>query len=107
MAVRTYIEKAGASCPPVPELARLFGLNAKTINATFTEAYGMSVSRFIKERRLAWAHELLQNSQLPLREICSRLGFSQVSNFSNAFKDFFGYSPTILRQKTVPNEFNK
>jgi AraC-like DNA-binding protein len=106
-AVKSHIEQTGLSCPSVPELAKLFGLTTKTINAAFTEAYGMTVTRFIKERRLASAHELLQNSQLPLKEICAQLGYSQVSNFSNAFKDFFGYSPTTLRQKTVPKALNK
>jgi AraC-like DNA-binding protein len=107
VAVRTYIEKAGLNCPSVPELARRFGLTAKTINSAFTEAYGMTVTRFIKERRLACAHELLQNSQLTIREICSQLGYSQVSNFSNAFKDFFGYCPTTLRQKSFPKALSR
>ena len=101
-AVKAHIVRSGLHCPNLPELARLFGLTPKTLNTAFVRAYGMSVSRFIREQRLTIAHEQLQNSNLPLREICARLGYSQVSNFSTAFKEFFGYSPTTLRRKVMP-----
>ena len=100
-AVRAHIEATGLRCPNLPELAHTFGLTAKTLNTDFIEAYGMSVSRFIREHRLSIAHEQLQNTDVPLRELCERLGYSHVSNFSSTFKAFFGYSPTALRQKVT------
>jgi len=100
-AVRDYIREAGAVLPAASEVARVFGVSPRTLNATFLDAFGMTVSRYIKEQRLTIAHELLTSTTRSIREVSSQLGYSQISNFSASFKAFFGYSPTTLRQKPV------
>jgi len=76
-------------------------LTPRTLNAAFVDAYGMTVSQYIKEHRLLMAHEELINSHTSIREIAAKLGYSQLSNFSAAFKSLFGYAPTTLRLKPV------
>ncbi len=76
-------------------------MSVKTLTLAFVQDYGMTVAQFIREHRLALAHEQLTTSSLPIREIASRLGYSQMSNFSALFKSFYGYSPSTLRQQRV------
>lgn len=98
-AVHDLIRQQPANLPTTAELAKRFGLSAKTLNGAFMREYGMSVAQFIKEHRLTLAHEQIANSTLPIREIAARLGYSQMSNFSAVFKSFYGYSPSTLRQQ--------
>lgn len=98
-AVHDLIRQQPANLPTTAELAKRFGLSAKTLNGAFMREFGMSVAQFTKEHRLALAHDQIVNSTLPIREIAARLGYSQMSNFSAAFKSFYGYSPSTLRQQ--------
>jgi len=100
-AIRDHITACGLNLPNGQMLSEMFGLTPRTLNAAFVNAYGMTVARYIKEHRLLIAHEQLTNSDIPIREVASMLGFSQVSNFSAAFKSLFGYPPTTLRRKPV------
>ncbi len=97
-AAYNLIRELGPAVTKGEQIAHRLGVSTKTLNAAFIESYGMSISRFIKEQRLAIAHEHVLHSNKPLREICDLLGYSQIGNFSAAFKDFFGYSPSELRK---------
>jgi AraC-like DNA-binding protein len=44
------------------------------------------------------AKEFLGNNQMPISEIAERLGFSDPSSFSQAFKRWHGCSPLKYRQ---------
>lgn len=101
-AIRDHIMACGLNLPTGQMLSQMFGLTPRTLNAAFLNAYGMTVARYIKEHRLLVAHERLTNSDVSIREIASMLGYSQVSNFSAAFKSLFGYPPTGLRRKPAP-----
>lgn len=100
-AVHDLIRERGSSLPSSTELAKMFGVSGKTLNQSFSDAYGMSITRYLKEQRLAIAHEQLLSTNLSVQEICTRLGYSQVSNFSAAFKAFYGYPPAALRRSTA------
>lgn len=100
-AVHDLIKELGSNLPETVELAKMFGVSGKTLNQSFIDAYGMSIARYLKEHRLAVAHEQLLSTNLSVQEICTRLGYSQVSNFSAAFKAFYGYPPASLRRSTA------
>jgi len=103
-AIRDHIHACGLNIPNSQTLSHQFGLTPRTLNAAFVDAYGMTVSQYIKEHRLLMAHEELINSHTSIGEIAAKLGYSQLSNFSAAFKSLFGYAPTTLRLKPVPKE---
>lgn len=44
---------------------------------------------------------MLVETGLPMKVLASRLGYSHVNNFINAFKNRFGYSPGSLRRKAL------
>ncbi|UOD50630.1 helix-turn-helix domain-containing protein [Orrella daihaiensis] len=82
-------------------LAKLFGVSPKSMNMAFVRKYGMSVAQFIREQRLALAHEQITQSKLQISEIAAKLGYPHISNFSSLFKSFYGYSPITLRNQAM------
>ena len=83
--------------PSIKEMALLAGMNAQKMNSLFKEEYQLPIHKFITRQRLRDAHTAIQTSKIPLKELASRLGYSHVNHFSNAFKREFGYAPSNLR----------
>lgn len=83
--------------PTLDELARRYGLSARTLNDDFKQTFGQSIVGFITAHRLAQAHTLLLNSEIAMKQLADRLGYSHVNHFSNAFRRQYGYSPGTLR----------
>jgi hypothetical protein len=53
----------------------------------------------IRETRLKYAAELLQDSNLNISEVAYKSGFHSISYFSRSYKDYFGYPPKEHRNK--------
>ncbi len=60
-------------------------------------------SRYLLHLRLNRAAELIQNSDLMIREISDQLGFSDPYNFSRAFRRAFGVPPGHMRNSNNTN----
>lgn len=72
--------------------------NPNYLNRLMIRQTGMSLHRYILQRRLAKATRLLLTSQLSINEIASQLGFYSASHFSNFFKQETGVSPARYRK---------
>lgn len=75
-----------------------FGIARSTLYRLFEPLGG--VSTYITERRLHYAFRLIVDSQQPrqrISQLAFKLGFSQPSAFTRAFKDLFGLSPKEVR----------
>lgn len=59
---------------------------------------GYSVSNYIRHIRLLKAAELLQTTELPIREVAERVGFHELSYFSSSFLSEFKTSATEWRK---------
>ena len=66
---------------------------------TFQQVTGMSFSTYMQIMRLEKARDMLQFGKEPIRAIAEHCGYSEVSNFSRAFKNHFGDSPNNIRAK--------
>ena len=58
---------------------------------------GQSTAAYMRSYRLARGRQLLSNSQLSVREIAYRVGFSDPCYFSRTFSREYGLSPTRAR----------
>lgn len=68
------------------------------IHRKLAEELGLSISDFIKRIRLEKAKELLIQTNYPIYEIASRVGYADANYFSRSFSKIYGVSPSVCRQ---------
>jgi transcriptional regulator GlxA family with amidase domain len=56
------------------------------------------VFEFVRDARLGEAQRLLGSSTLSVEEVALAVGFSGAANFSTAFRERFGCTPSAFRQ---------
>lgn len=84
--------------PSLEELAIRFGMSARRLNTAFAERYGLPIHAFIADWRLNEAYVAIRDSDVALKVLADRLGYSHVNHFNRAFKRKFGYPPGSLRR---------
>ncbi|MGB4415150.1 MAG: two-component regulator propeller domain-containing protein [Paludibacter sp.] len=85
----------------VEMLASRVGMSRVHMHRKLKELTNQSARDLIKSIRLKQAAELLQNQKLTISEVGYALGFSNLSHFSNTFKEFYGVSPKEFAQKNL------
>ncbi|MBP6611019.1 MAG: response regulator [Paludibacter sp.] len=77
----------------VEMLADGVGMSRVHMHRKLKELTNMSARDFIRSIRLKQAAELLTTNKLTVSEVAYALGFSNLSHFSNSFREFYGLSP--------------
>ena len=85
--------------PTVRELAELCGVSPRHLLRLYRNLTGESVIAQIARAQADRARRLLADSDLPIKEIAARLGFSSPGSFSTAFRRATGVSPRDFRQR--------
>ncbi|MGB6102257.1 MAG: helix-turn-helix transcriptional regulator [Pusillimonas sp.] len=83
--------------PSLDELSKALGVSKKHLSTVFRKQLGTSVARFLREERMRRAQRLLVQTSLEVHVIAHSLGYSSSANFSNAFRDHVGTSPSDFR----------
>lgn len=84
--------------PTLVSLARDYEMSARQLNLAFTRVFGESIFSFITVQRLEQARIALQETDIPMKVLASRLGYSHVNHFITAFRRRFGQPPGRLRK---------
>lgn len=84
--------------PSLEDLAVQFRMSARRLNAAFAERYGLPIYAFIADWRLNEAYVAIRDSDVALKILSSRLGYSHVNHFNRAFRRKFGHPPGQLRK---------
>jgi AraC-like DNA-binding protein len=82
----------------MPELAREVGLSTAHLAEIFSREVGVPPFRYLVERRVQRAAELLRGTDLPITAIALELGFASSSHFSRVFKSLAHVTPRDFRQ---------
>jgi AraC-like DNA-binding protein len=90
------------SPPTIQQLALQVGINQCYLKKGFKNLFDITIFSFIQEQRIVKAKLLLTQTQEPIANIAERLGFSNSSNFTNAFKNITGLSPSEIRKNYLP-----
>lgn len=83
------------------QIAESLGVSVNDLNARFRRSYGCSLHEHIATSRITYSRVLLEQSQLPLKEIAYRAGYRHVSNFCIAYKRHFGLTPSETRRRAA------
>lgn len=81
------------------ELAVLCGLSLSTFKRNFRQQFQDSPARYIREKRLQRAAQLLSNPQLSIAQVAWKSGFNDAAHFTRLFHERFGHPPTDFREK--------
>jgi AraC-like DNA-binding protein len=84
--------------PSLKSLARLFGSNEFKLKDGFRHFFKTSIYQFYNDERLKRAHLMIQQTDIPLKNISVMNGFSNYPNFSKSFKKRFGYAPNVIQR---------
>jgi AraC-like DNA-binding protein len=84
--------------PSLKALSRLFGTNEYKLKDGFRHFFKTSIYQFYNEERLKRAHLMIQQTDIPLKNISVMNGFSNYPNFSKSFKRRFGYAPNAIQR---------
>lgn len=95
--IRQVVEQYYATPVTLPELAFLSGRSLSSFKRDFQQTYNEPPAQWIRIKRLERAKEMLQQTALPVGEICFSMGFENVSHFSRIFKNHYGFPPTQFR----------
>ncbi|WP_191486451.1 helix-turn-helix transcriptional regulator [Pseudomonas sp. FEN] len=103
--VQLYIDQYFRDSIDQKELAKRCGMTTFRFSRLFKEAYGLGFTDYILNKRMNFAKELLDNSQMPITSIGYEAGFKDPSYFARAFKQFANCTPSeyrLARQRGVP-----
>lgn len=81
------------------DYAQAQSLHPNYLSNVIKSKTGKTVSTWIAERTIAEAKSLLKNTDIPIKEITYRLGFTDTANFSTYFKKNTGSSPLGYRKQ--------
>lgn len=81
----------------VEVLAEVTGLSPSYLSRLFKQTLGVSISDYIREKKIEKAQHLLRFSEYSLVEISNYLAFSSQSHFIQVFENFVGISPKKYR----------
>ncbi len=76
------------------EFASYTGRSLATFKRDFSKISNLTPQRWLNERRLEKAHEMLINGKAGASDVGYRVGFKNRSHFCTAFKKRFGVSPS-------------
>jgi AraC-like DNA-binding protein len=89
-----------ASAPPsISELARKAVMSATRLKQLFREIYGAPVYTYYLTRRMYKARDLLQTGQYTVKQVGIRMGYSNMSHFTAAYKKVFNRLPGNVRKQ--------
>jgi len=95
--VRQYLSATPGPAPfSLEDMARLMNTSPRTLKRRLHEE-GTTFRALLAQARGAMAETLLGDARLSLAEVAERLGFSDLSSFSQAFKRWYGVPPGAYR----------
>jgi len=82
-------------------LCKKFSISRSTLYRLGIKYYHSSVDQVVKDLRIKKAKELLESSDLAVKEIAFQLGYADYNYFAKAFKSVTTLSPVQFRKKTT------
>jgi len=95
MEVETILVKDFSKPPPtIVNLAARTGMSVSKLKTSFKRVYNTGIYEYYQKNRMQKARSLLLTGQYTVKEVGLQLGYTNLSNFSLAFKKEFGILPS-------------
>ncbi len=84
--------------PTISQLAKMVSISESKLKKDFKLIYGLPVYEYFQKIRMQAAKDKLLSGDHSVKEVAMELGYSNLSNFTIAFKKEFGLLPSKLLQ---------
>lgn len=98
MAVTQYIADNFKKDITLRDVARERGYNYQYLSRIFNRVIGMNFKRMLNQYRMEHAYAMLQDTDLPISQICFESGFQSIRSFDQVCLDTFHKSPKAVRR---------
>ncbi|MCP2073784.1 UNVERIFIED_ORG: AraC-like DNA-binding protein [Pseudomonas lini] len=95
--IMLYIDQHFRESIDQRDLAKRCGMTTFRFSRLFKEANGLGFTDYVLNKRMSFAKELLDNSQMPITSIGYEAGFKDPSYFARAFKQYANCTPSEYR----------
>lgn len=94
---KDYIQKNYATSITLEEVCQAVGFSTSYFSTMFKRETGEGFSKYLTRVRIEQAKTLLQDTSLPVTEICHQVGYSDVKHFKHTFKKITNLNPGQYR----------
>ena len=96
-----HIEENLSAPIPYESLSRIVGCSPYEFSRVFSYMAGISVSEYIRRRRLSQAVFDIQNTPAQIIDIAMKYCYESPATFTRAFRELHGATPTAARKSSV------
>lgn len=94
-----YIDREYMYIKSVKEASQKLSYSEYYLSHLFKERLGITIKEYILKKKVYAAAELLKNGNMNVTEMSEYFGFTSAHTFSQAFKRYFGMSPTRFKKE--------
>jgi AraC-like DNA-binding protein len=88
----------------VREMAQLCAMSTSSFKRKFKEEFSESPKKYLANKKLERAVNLLKNSQERISDIAYECGYETISTFNRSFKSSYGISPSEFRLNQIAQQ---
>ena len=99
-ALRTELLQVTADIPNLAELSQKYNVSPGKLNQAFIKKYDQSIYSFLSSQRLDQAYQALLDTDVPMKTLAHKIGYSHVNHFITAFKKKFGITSGSIRNNS-------
>ncbi|PWJ38526.1 helix-turn-helix domain-containing protein [Sediminitomix flava] len=85
--------------PSLSELSENYGMSISKLNRIFKSIFDKPILQFYNQQKIEEAYRQISRTNKSITEISMDLNFTNVGYMSRMFKDAYGFSPSVLRDK--------
>lgn len=97
--VKDFIDSNYSNNLRLKDLATVGLLSENHLLRNFNQIFGITPFQYISQIKIQEAKRQILESDRPIKDIATNLGYSSFGNFSNYFKSIVGQSPSEIRKK--------
>ncbi len=100
-ALLDMIDRNGGIPGRIKPLAKRIGISERRLGETFKAEMGEPLAVYLRRMRIVAACRLLSGTMIPIKEISAQVGFRSPCNFTVAFQQGMGMSPSRYREESA------
>lgn len=97
-----YIEQNLLEDITLTDVASFFYLNSSFLNQLFKMANGLTITEYIRNRRLSDSARELKETRIRILDLALKYGYNTSEAFTKAFMRIYGFPPSFVRRADPP-----